>query len=206
MTWERFLVLWGLVAGPFFAGLGAWINHKWERDRQGEAWRRDDQQRQRQIDLEEQRRKQEIQREEAEKIRRRMESAFVRFLSGASRLSQVARIRDFLAREAARKDLLPDFTLAYHELLLVASTECAEPAVEVWKKTIKMVELTSGPFDPSGMPPEAQTLEDEITATRRLFVIEARTDMSDPITRNANPAVSVTPVLEAGGFNLSDVG
>jgi len=194
-TWERFLVLWGLVV----PGL-AWIaTRRWERANEKARWEHEADVRKEADSAEASRREAERRQSAIETLRERMRDAYTRFLAGATALTIGADLRYPEERKAATDAALPDFVLSYQQLLLVASNDAARAAIDVWKA----VSILISPAVPDA---EKTTLRDQIATSRTRFVHEAREDLDDPVTRNANPGIVVRPALTAGGFHVDNVG
>jgi hypothetical protein len=194
-TWERFLVVWGLVVPGI-----AWIaTRRWERANEKARWGHEADVRKQADSAEASRREAERRQSALEALRERMRDTYTRFLAGATALTIGADLRYPEERKAATDAALPDFVLSYQQLLLVASNDAAQAAVDVWKAVNLLI---------SSAVPDAEktSSRDQIASGRTRFVHEAREDLDDPITRNANPGLVVQPLLTAGGFHLEDVG
>lgn len=192
MTWERFLVLWGLIAPAIGAAFAHWWAAKQVRDNRAfeqSQWKR-------QVDLEESRRHRDEERQLSTDLQARMEKAYAQFLSSGMRLVTLPRTT---FDNPEKQQAIAEFSAGYQQLLLVASSACATQAVALWKKTLNSV---NAPYTEEA---RAQ-IDIEIRALRAEFVREARTDLANPIERNANPGITIQPALKIGGFNLDDVG
>lgn len=192
MTWERFLILWGLIA-PVVSGLFA----TWWAARQAKANREHERERwERQFEVEEERRFRDEERELTNDLRARMEEAFAQYLRGGMRLITIPP-STFGSPE--KQQAIDEFNAGFQQVLLVASAECASKAVALWKKTLNSVN--------SNYDADARAEVDlEVRKLRADFLREAREDLANPVGRNANPGIKIEPALKIGGFNLTDVG
>ncbi|MBA2592873.1 MAG: hypothetical protein M3495_14980 [Pseudomonadota bacterium] len=117
-----------------------------------------------------------------------MEKAYVQFLSSGMRLVTLPRTT---FDDPEKPQPIAEFSAAYQQLLLVASSDCATQAVALWKKTLDSVNT------PYTEEARAQKIGTEIRALRAAFVREARTDLANPIERNANPGITIQPALKS---------
>ncbi len=192
MTWERFLILWGLIA-PVIGGVFA----TWWAARQAEVNRQHERQRwERQFEVEQTRRAEDEERELTNDLRSRMESAFAQYLRGGMRLMTLP--PSFFGTPE-KQQAIDEFSAGFQQVLLVASSDCASKAVALWKKTLNCVN--------SNYDEDARAeIELEVRSLRAAFLKEAREDLANPVGRNANPGIKIEPALKIGGFNLTDVG
>jgi hypothetical protein len=194
-TWERFLVVWGLIAPAI-----AWLTtRRWDRSNQLLVWKHEadlDAERERRAG---QRAAEDRARSEVEQLRERMRDVYTRFLSHGAGIALAAELRDDGERTTAFATAIPPFTQSFHELLLVSSTDVASAAVAVWKLTLTLRQLA---WNDAGVP-EARA---QLQQARSQLVSQAREDLEDPIVRNANPGIVIKPALTVGGFHLQDVG
>jgi hypothetical protein len=193
ITWERLLVLWGLIA----PGLGALIAHKWENDKQRKSWEKEKVQLKEKYNLEENTRIKEEEREATIKIQQHMTDSYSKFLSSGSLI--VLNINSEMTAPIP-DEVLADYSKGFQNVLLIASNECAGCAVEIWNKITELVTNKDLELD------EKNKMIEEIKSLRARFMREARKDLSEPMDRNSNPGISIRPALEIGGFGLADVG
>jgi hypothetical protein len=194
ITWERLLVIWGFVAPGI-----AWLATRgWERKSQEILWKHEKEMRGEQRKIEDERMQAEREQKAIEAVRERMRDIYTRFLEGASAID-VASAYEFRDQSGTGVNAAtPGFVLSFQQLLLVASLETAELAVEVWNQTLKLSRLHLG-------DPTTDEIRTAIRDARRRFVTEAREDIEDPRERTAHPGVSLkVPTL--GGFHLVDAG
>lgn len=192
MTWERVLVLWGLIAPAVGASVAYWWAAKQARESRAfevTQWER-------QVDLEEARRQKDEERQLSTDLQNRMEKAYSQFLSSGMRLTLISSITN---ETPENQKAIAEFSEGLQQLLLVASSACATKAVALWKKTKTHTNTAS-------TAEERTEAEKEIGALRAAFVREARQDLADPIVRNTNPGITIRPTISIGGFNLDDVG
>lgn len=194
-SWERLLVVWGLLAPAI-----AWfVTRRWDRANQFVLWKHEGDLRAEQDKRDEKTREQEEARVETDALRVHMRDTYTRFLATASMISLATEIRQADQRTQAIDSALRDFTLSFQQLLLVASVEVAAPAVDVWKQTVALTRLER---NDAGVA----DVRESLGRARSRLVAEARNDLDDPVTRNANPGITIRPALTAGGFHLDDVG
>ena len=194
-TWERFLVVWGLIA-PAITWL---VTRRWESKNRLEIWNHENELRKEQVSMEEKRRQEERERAEVQQLRERMRDSYTRFLAGASAITLAVDLGPNERRTQAFTDCLPDFALSFQQLLLVASTHSARPAVEVWNRIAQLTQLSQ---DDAALP----ELKEALRKARSRFVSEAREDLNDPLVRNSNPGITIEPAVSIGGFDLEDAG
>ncbi len=194
ITWERLLVIWGLLAPAI-----AWLaTRRWERALQREHWEREARRR----EADNHRRDRERQRRARHQMRlaqqESMKRSYAQFLESSGSLILSFSLRGSAERQALFDTAFPAFSQSYHELLLFASNHTARPASEVWKVVNC---LASG----RGCPERFEQLMETAREERTKFAHEARKDLENP-RRISNPAITVEPVVQAGGFKVPDVG
>jgi len=195
LTWERLLVIWGFLAPAI-----AWVaTRSWERKSRLDLWDHENELRKEQIALEEKRQQEDRKREEVEQLRERMRDTYTRFLKGASAATLVADGDSINLQAQTSVHHISDFVLSFQQLILIASTDTARPAVEIWRLIEQLKRLPRG----DDATPE---LKEKLMKARSRFVSEAREDLENPLIRNSNPGVTVKPAITAGGFHLTDVG
>ena len=194
-TWERFLVLWGLITPAV-----AWIaTRRWERKNQRAAWDNERAMWQERVRVEEERAKQDRERARVEGMREQMRKTYTGFLTGASAMEAVSNINSESDRKTAYRSALPEFSQRFQESLLCASAETAAAAVTLWNEARKLATVF-------GAGPSEAEVKSPYRKARRSFVIEARADVEDPDGRTAHPGVKIEPALKIGGFSLEDAG
>lgn len=191
-TWERFLTLWGLVA-PAISASAAYL---WSAKQNRESREFAQEQWARQVELEEKRRTEEEERNKVVELHEKMEKAYSAFLAAGLRIRLNLLTKD--SQNEGLEHTLLELNEGYHQLLLVASSQCAQKAVPLWETVIQLTKEEDAEV--------RAILSDEIRPLRAAFLKEARKDLEDPIARNSNPGITIKPALSAGGFHLNDVG
>jgi len=192
LTWVRFLTLWGLVAPAIGAGWAYWWAARQNRENkefEKERWHK-------QAELDDVRRKEDEERRRVVDLQSKMEKSYSAFLSGGMRIR--VNLTTGPPTQEEMQSMISELNSGYQQLLLVASSECAKRAVPLWTKIIELINAKQ--------ETDRHRIGDEIRTLRAAFVIEARKDLEDPITRNANPGITIRPMLTFGGFHLDDVG
>jgi len=194
-TWERFLVLWGLLAPPI-----AWIiTRRWERANQRATWDHEFLRWKDQLQLEDARTDRERERQQLTAVKSSMRDVYTRFMAGASAVRVATELPFEDERTAALEKAMPDLVLSFQQLLLLASNDCATKAVDLWNHVVKLASEGRA----NGAPKE---LSEHVRTARRAFLIEARADLEAPMDRTADPGLTIRPVLEIGGFTIADAG
>jgi len=195
LTWERLLVLWGLLAPPV-----AWIiTRRWERANQRATWDHEFQRWKEQLQLEDARADREREREQVAALKASMRDVYTRFLAGASGVRVASELPFEDERTAALAQAMPDLVLSFQQLLLLASSDCATKAVDLWNHVVQLASEGRA----QGAPKE---LSDKVRAARLPFLIQARADIENPKDRTAHTGIAIRPLLQIGGFTIADAG
>ena len=194
ITWERLLVIWGLLAPAI-----AWLaTRSWDRSLQREQWER-----------EEKRRAEEHQRSTGDRAREAksraradrlalMKTTYGQFLEVSGMLLFGCNLRSDAERQAVFERTFQPFARSYHELILLGSNDTVRPAAEVWRTINCLVSAR-------GCPESWEELLEIARRFRTDFAHEARRDLEKP-SRTRNPGLSIRPVLSVGGFSVPNLG